>query len=407
MTDEKSDHSGTETATKSAPGKRRIPVIIDVSPADVKSSSADTAVPAPAAAADEPMAETISAKSAQSRPSEASEPADAPARPTRGLGIVPAVGIGAVGGALAATFLQFAILPNFPSSDGLAAKVRQLETSAGQGPTADSVAALEKRLALIEGAAMGLKRDSDAALARAGAAAAATDALKSALTKLPAGGAGDANAAALAVTLAPIEARLAKLEETSAVPKVETRIAAERSEPVPGASSAAALTVAAQALILAMERSAPFPNELAAIEALDGGNPAIPVLKPLAAAGVPSMRALSQKFSALIPAILSSVSPAQPQGTFDRLAASASRLVRIRPVGDTGGDDPLAVVARIEAALGRGAAPDALSALTKLPEPARNLSQGFAADLKARADASAAAQAVLADALSKLSKPKS
>ena len=98
---------------------------------------------------------------------------------------------------------------------------------------------------------------------------------------------------------------------------------------------------------------------------------------------------------------------AQPQSTFERLTASAARLVRIRPVGDVVGDDPLSVVARTEAALARGSVADAASALSKLPEPARGLAQPFIAEAKVRTDGVTAAQSILSESLSRLSKPKS
>ena len=55
----------------------------------------------------------------------------------------------------------------------------------------------------------------------------------------------------------------------------------------------------------------------------------------------------------------------------EKLQAGAERLVRIRPVGDVPGDDPAAMIARIEAKAARNDISGALADLSKLPAAVR------------------------------------
>ena len=332
-------------------------------------------------------------------PEAAPEPAAAPAAAPRKsrTGIVAAAVTGGIAGALIASAAYLLIGPAAAPQKDFAPALQSLEAKVAAAARPEALASLDKRLAAIEAQTQSLKSATDAALARAASALSAADAAKTASTSIvPAG----------SVSLAPLEERLAKAEALLAAPKAETRVTAERIEANAAGGNAASLAVAAQALVQAMAREAAFPNELAAVEAQGGDSASVAKLKPLAATGAPTLRGLNDKFAAVSAAILKSTSPALPEGTFDRLIGSASRLVRVRPAGEATGDDPLALVSRIETALARGAVPEALALWAKLPEPARNLSQGWAAEAKARSEANGAAQVILSQALAQLGKPK-
>ena len=71
----------------------------------------------------------------------------------------------------------------------------------------------------------------------------------------------------------------------------------------------------------------------------------------------------------------------------------------MRPAGEAAGNDPPALVSRIEAALARGATGEALTALNLLPEPAKAVSRTFAEEARSRASAQAAVAALSARAI--------
>ena len=87
-----------------------------------------------------------------------------------------------------------------------------------------------------------------------------------------------------------------------------------------------------------------------------------------------------------------------------RLRARASEFIQIRPVGEAPGDDPIAVVARLNVDATRADIAAALTDLGKLPANAKAPAQAFIAKVQARAAAIAAVQRVAADALAALGK---
>lgn len=214
------------------------------------------------------------------------------------------------------------------------------------------------------------------------------------------------------VDLTPIEQRIAKLEtglgearQALAAPKTEVRATAAPDVPGVSPSDTAALAVVAESLRAQIDRGAPFPREAAALEKL-GAEPArLAKLKPLAATGAPSAARLAQDFAAAAPAMLRAVNPPAANGDImDRIARSASSLVRIRPVGDTAGDDAPALIGRIEAALRRDDVSGALASYDRLPAEAKEPAKDWAALARQRVDAEAAARSLIDEALDKLAR---
>jgi hypothetical protein len=162
----------------------------------------------------------------------------------------------------------------------------------------------------------------------------------------------------------------------------------------PSADRALRNAVLALALNRAVERGAPYGRELAA---LDPPAPTRAALAPFAETGVPSAQTLSRELAAVIPAARAAADVKPPEGGFlERLSANAERLVRVRPVGDAQGDDPAAVLARLDAAAARADIPAALAEAGKLPPAARAPLEPWIKRAQAR-EAALAASAKLAD----------
>jgi hypothetical protein len=169
----------------------------------------------------------------------------------------------------------------------------------------------------------------------------------------------------------------------------------------------AARAVVASALVRAVDAGAPYAGELQALSGLGVDAARLAPLKDAASRGLPTPAMLARDFAPLSSKILAEVTPSDGS-VLNRLAASAAQVVRVRPVGEAPGADPPATVARIEAALARGALADALKEWKALPEPGRRVSEAWGKALEARVMADAAARGILADAVAALgSAPRS
>src|SRR5262249_1813233 len=160
----------------------------------------------------------------------------------------------------------------------------------------------------------------------------------------------------------------------AAVERLEQTIGQRVDQSMAGAPAhrTARLAVVAAALRAAVERGAPFAAEFAAAKALATDNTALAPLEPAAANGVPSAEALARDLHQLAPALTNAAgTPAHEGGILDRLQSNAERLVRVRPVGETPGDDPSALVSRAVAKADRGDIAGALADLDRLPASAK------------------------------------
>jgi len=96
-----------------------------------------------------------------------------------------------------------------------------------------------------------------------------------------------------------------------------------------------------------------------------------------------------------------------PTGFLGRLEANAQHLVRITPVDAPVGNEPSAVIARIEADAARADIATALTDIAALPDAATPLVAGWVEKAKAREAAITASRRIAAAALAGLSKPAS
>lgn len=214
------------------------------------------------------------------------------------------------------------------------------------------------------------------------------------------------------VDLAPFEQRIGRIEadlgpllSALAAPKTEMRATASPNVQGVSPHDAATLAVVAGSLRQQLDRGAPFAREMSALERLGADPATLGRLKPLAPQGAPSAARLAQDFAPLAPAMLRAARPAPADGDMmDRLARSAASLVRIRPAGETAGEDAAALISRIEAALQRGDLTEALSAFDRLPLEAREPARDWAARARQRVEADAAARGLLDQALETLAR---
>ena len=107
-----------------------------------------------------------------------------------------------------------------------------------------------------------------------------------------------------------------------------------------------------------------------------------------------------------MPALAKAVGTASRDGgILDRLKASAEKVVRVRPIDEAPGDDPVAVVRRIEMRAEQGNLNGAMAEIAKLPEPARALTKEWVAKVEARNAAVEASRRFAAGALASIGKP--
>jgi hypothetical protein len=90
-----------------------------------------------------------------------------------------------------------------------------------------------------------------------------------------------------------------------------------------------------------------------------------------------------------------------------RLEDNAKNLVRVTPVDAPAGDDPAAVIARLNVHAAHADLAAALTDIARLPQPAQTLAAPWVQKVNARNTALAAARRISADALTALGKSDS
>jgi hypothetical protein len=260
--------------------------------------------------------------------------------------------------------------------DALAQRVGRIEQAAGKAAPPDS--ALTERVAAVESSLAGLNQRTAGLQTEARQAAAA-----------------QASSAQAAVER--LSQRLDALEQSA---KATQDKVAQNS----GTDAVARQALAAFALRDAVSRNTPYSAELAAVKALGADAKSVGQLEPFAATGLPADAALSRELAALIPAMMKAANAdtAGSGGFVERLQANASRLVRIRPVGEPSGDDPAAVLARIEVKLARNDVAGAQQELASLPANTRALAEPWSKKVSARNAALTAGRKLATDAAAAL-----
>lgn len=324
---------------------------------------------------------------------------DAPRRPSLFLPMLAAALLGGVVGAGLLFALQD-LRP--PSLDPRIAALEQRVASLPQNSApANAVQAMQTRIQALEAA----RTAGDQRVAAAQAAA------EQALNRpVPVPDSRDEAAIAdLTQRLSAIEGQLQSNQQaaTEARSALATQVEdlSKRLSQGPGeATRATVRIVLAQRVADALRLGTPYAGTLSALRANGTDAARLSALEPFAEKGAPTTGALAKSFEPLSAAILRD--DRAVAGSFtDRLLRMADKVVTIRPVDEAGSSDVTSLVARIEQALERGNAQEAVAAWETLPEPARRLSDEWAARAKARAAADAGAQAVANDAIAALARP--
>ena len=286
----------------------------------------------------------------------------------------------------------------------LSGRLQKLEAAVAALPVPAADPALGNELAAAQAQLKSLT-DTVAALGpRAEANAAALAALARQLAQPDSsGGAPDLQTSAL---ISALSDRVAALETGAKTldHSLQTDLA-ERAKASPDDRPARAAAVAL-ALTIAVERGRPFGAELDAAKLLAPDPAFLAPLDAFAASGVPTPPVLDRELSKLEPALLLAAAPAaHDRGILEKLQANAEKLIRIRPIDEVPGDDPVSVIARVEVRSMRGDLPGALAELIKLPADVRAPAQAWIAKAQARTAAIEATRRFAADTLAALGKP--
>jgi hypothetical protein len=267
-----------------------------------------------------------------------------------------------------------------PAASALAARLAKVE--AQTKTLSDSLAAVNQRLDSIAVAAQGAREHADAA------AATAKGATQNAVQP------GDLDA--LASRIAALERSTKSLSETTA------RRAA------PTDDRAARGAVATAALRAAVERGAPFAAELAAVKSFGADRGAVAALEPFAANGVPSASDLARELLQLTNSLRQTFGTKPADASFlGRLKNNARNLVRITPVDAPPGNEPAAVIGRLDADAQHADIAAALADVALLPPAARTIVEPWVQKVNARNAAIAASQRIAAGSLAALANTKS
>jgi len=386
-------HQDGMSETETQPGRpartrgsaRRMPPTIEAT-----AQAASIAEAAEAALPTEALPQEFSAPDAvpeppASRPGEphrASEAAVEPGLPWRALAVA-----GVVGGVIGAGLVMLALSRATPAVDPA------------------QISELRSRIDALQGAATTLDRKTAAAsdaATKAGAEAQATAARLGELAAAQRTQAPDAEAiAGLSAQAQRAEAAAnalgQRIEQTAArIGSVETLA---RTASAPSAQAlAAARIVLAERVQGAIASGKPFAGDVAAL-AKGGASPdQLAALNAVAAGGAPTQAALLAGFREHRAMFQRELTPADA-GWQDRLLGLASRVVTIRPVGDTGANDPATLLIRFENAVAGSNIVAAAGLWRQLPEPAQRASADFGAGLQKRAAADAAIAKIAQDAV--------
>lgn len=271
--------------------------------------------------------------------------------------------------------------------------------------TPEQIAALQRRLDTLQSAATDLDRKTAAATDAAAKAGATAQAAAARANEVAGAQAPDASAlAGLNAQAQRAEAAAnavgQQLERTTArIGTVET-LAKAAAAPSPQALAAARI-VLAERVQSALASGAPFAGDVAALAKGGGAPEQLAALNAVATSGAPTKDALLSQLRTHRAMFARELMPATA-GWQDRLLGLASRIVSIRPIGETGASDPATLPIRLENAIAKGDIVAAAALWAQLPEPARRASADFGGALQKRAAADAAISKIAQDAVAAL-----
>lgn len=204
--------------------------------------------------------------------------------------------------------------------------------------------------------------------------------------------------AALDAERAAAAAQAAELQEAAEAATLQAEAARAALAEIEAQTAADAATQDAQVALgqlqAAMANGLPFADPLARISAVTEAPEA---LSAVAETGLPTRAELQAAFPALARAALPvALQETAGDGMGDRLGAFVMGQIGGRSVAPREGDDPDAVLSRVEAAVRAGDLPVALTEIAALPDGARAVLAPWVADVEARAAAEAGLAALTA-----------
>jgi hypothetical protein len=365
-------------------------------------------------ATDAAQASAESESSAESTP-RVDEPASDRSRDTSRAGVVVAAATGAAAAVLIGCAAWFAGLvgnaspldvPTIATIETLQARLARLEESTA--PKSEPKSDVSTRLDTIEKSttqSLAAMRDELSAVhAKGDRTAGAIDDMKS------------SSSAAVTPDVSAMQDRIAQLEskmqamtaENTQLKNAQAQARSQAAEVKAASADDVRLkqAIAAASLDLSVRQGEPFAPVLAAAKQFSGETAALQSLDGFAANGVPNAMTLSRELLALLPQLGAKPEPVSTySGWFDRLRASATRLIRIRRADTAAGNDTPAVVARAAVAARRNDLVAARSELNVLPPADRAKVQSWIDKVDARDAALGASRQFAANAMTALAKP--
>ena len=408
---------------KSGPVK---PPVLDLKarPAETKpASKPDTAKPDPSKS-ESPKPEKPAAASVAPKPAEPAKPTESaarvkvtpPAAVERPFPVLAMLGGGVIGLAAAYGLAWAGLWPSTPAAPLPAdprlaqfqAAIPELQTVTET--TQSELAALNQRIGSLETAAPTASAtapapavDLGAVEAEIAALAARVDALGSAA---PAGGSAE-DLATLRSELSGLSGRVdelgARLGTTEAsLQTLGTSVAdtkATLAQQPADIGAVLQLPLVLSGFEAAFASGRPYETELAALRSAVP-NVAMPTaIANGATSGLPRADVIATRFAQVVPDMLA-VRPVKADADWQDTAADWFRsMIALRPTGEVEGDDPEAVVARLEAAIGRRDFAAAETLLASLPAPMVSAAADVPAMIAAQAEASRFLDGLRAEAL--------
>ena len=175
---------------------------------------------------------------------------------------------------------------------------------------------------------------------------------------------------ALQESLAGFGTRLEKVEELASTPqKNEQRVAS---------------VLAVTGLKSAIDGGGEFESALSLVKSLGGDTQITDPLKPFAATGVPTITSLKNTFAGLSDKIVRASSPVKDKGSVDQFFSNFRSLVTVKSTGAVEGNNPQAIMSRIEQGLKNADLDAVLTEWGTLPEAAKTISSEWSEKVKAR-----------------------
>ncbi|MEG3616892.1 mitofilin family membrane protein [Magnetovibrio sp. PR-2] len=191
---------------------------------------------------------------------------------------------------------------------------------------------------------------------------------------------------------AHISALIADLRADMAT--LKTRVSTVETQPraIDPTASSQALILSVTQLDSAIDRAAPFAQQLMALERIAGADPVVATasarLKPFADRGVPTQAELVDGFKPVAVAVMKAHNAEERDGWLDEVTGTLSNLVVVRQTDPARIDDPVErALAIAELALSKRDMPTAVAALNELHGAEAQAAQGWLQMANARAEA--------------------